>query len=210
MPGRDLRACILGADEPADGGMGGGGGGGSGRPGAVAWRGVGETPGVMVGEEEGRDMVFASGCELAAAAAWRGCIWICCGKGNPLVPTVSSPRHESVIIGYPWIKIGNIKRQKGDGCADVRGIGFGFFGLGAPPVGVVLAARLTPFDRPTKQKRDVNMGKSCVNGKASEGNQAHPLCLSLSRASWRRSLACGSMAPFVSVTVRDRGMNAEN
>ena len=85
-----MRACIFGADKPAGGGMGGGGGGGSGRPGVIVWRGVGETPGVTVGEDEGRDMVFASGCELTPAAAWRGCIWIGGGKGKPFVPTVSS------------------------------------------------------------------------------------------------------------------------
>lgn len=147
MPGRDLRACIFGADKPTAGGGMGGGGGGSGRPGAIVWRGVGETPGVMVGEEEGRDMVFASGCELAAAAAWRGCIWICCGKGNPFVPTVSS-LVTSQSVGVVHNEDGEKRAMK---CADVRGSGFGFFGLGAPPVGVLLAARLTPFDRPIEE-----------------------------------------------------------
>lgn len=53
--------------------------------------------------------------------------------------------------------MGNVTNQRGMKCADVRGIGFGFFGLGALPVGVLLAARLTPFDRAIKRGRDAKM-----------------------------------------------------
>lgn len=70
--------------------------------------------------------------------------------------------------------MGNVTNQRGMKCADVRGSGFAFFGLGAPPVGVLLAARLTPFDRPVKEGRNVNMSRSCVKSKAPKRFRSAP------------------------------------